>query len=98
MRTPHNAELMRLLGERLPHLSAVEISRLSGIIFNMIIEAVVADKRVEIRGFGVFYLGVMERRLMRNPSSGEMMEVPARKRPRFRASARLRDRVNCGPS
>lgn len=97
MRPPHNDLLTRALAKRFSHLSAAEITRLSGLVFDMMMDAVAAGKRVEIRSFGVFYLGTMERRMMRNPGSGEMMEVSARKRPRFRAGSRLRNMVNRGP-
>ncbi|SRR5579875_116775 len=63
-------------------------------IFETLSKALAAGRRVEIRGFGVF--GVKERgpRQGRNPKTGELVHIAARRVPFFRAGEELRMEVN----
>jgi integration host factor subunit beta len=53
-----------------------------------------AGDRVEIRGFGSFELAYRNPRLGRNPKSGEMVHVPGKHVPHFKAGKELRERVD----
>jgi integration host factor beta subunit len=63
-------------------------------MFEAMAEVLTRGKRIEIRGFGSF--GVKERRARqgRNPKTGAMVEVAAKRIPFFRAGKELRVEVN----
>ncbi len=56
--------------------------------------ALVAGKRVEIRGFGVFTPKYRPSRNARNPSNGELVVVPPRYIIQFRPGKRMRESVD----
>ena len=62
--------------------------------FEGVIEAVAADNKVEIRGFGSFRTRQRNARTGRNPKTGDKVEVPAKRVPYFKPSKELRDMVN----
>jgi len=49
-------------------------------IFKEIAETVKRGERVSIQGFGAFELRELKERKIRNPRTGELIEVPARKK------------------
>lgn len=51
-------------------------------------------ERVDLRGFGSFRVVERKARVARNPRTGEMMEIPRRNAPVFKASKDLRKFVN----
>jgi integration host factor subunit beta len=63
-------------------------------MFEAMAEVLVRGERIEIRGFGSF--GVKERhaRHGRNPKTGDVVEVAAKRIPFFRAGKELRVEVN----
>jgi integration host factor subunit beta len=50
--------------------------------------------RVEIRGFGSFCVREREARQARNPKSGNLINIPAKKTPFFKTGKELRERVD----
>lgn len=63
-------------------------------IFQSMIEALQADDKIEIRGFGSFRSRQRKPRTGRNPKTGERVDVPAKRVPYFKPSKELRDQVN----
>ncbi len=63
-------------------------------IFNSIGQALVEGDRVEIRGFGSFTVRERDAREARNPKSGEIVSIPAKKTPFFKTGKELRERVD----
>ncbi|WP_419807101.1 HU family DNA-binding protein [Terriglobus sp.] len=63
-------------------------------IFNGMIDALRADDKIEIRGFGSFRSRQRKSRTGRNPKTGQRVEVPAKRVPYFKPSKELRDQVN----
>lgn len=63
-------------------------------IFEAMAEVLAQGQRIEIRGFGSF--GVKQRRARqgRNPRTGDVVEVAAKRVPFFRAGKELRVEVN----
>ena len=60
---------------------------------------VVADElkkggKVQLVGFGTFEVSERAAREGRNPKSGEVMNIPASKTPKFKAGKALKDMVN----
>lgn len=65
-------------------------------LFEGIIEALQANDKVEIRGFGSFRSRQRQPRVGRNPKTGARVDVPAKRVPFFKPSKELRDMVNTG--
>jgi nucleoid DNA-binding protein len=59
-----------------------------------IAKALACGGRVEIRDFGAFSVKTRQPTTGRNPRSGQVVSVPARAMPRFRAGKRMRNMVN----
>lgn len=53
-------------------------------------DALAAGQGVELRGFGAFRVQERAPRVARNPSTGEVVDVPARRVPVFRPARELR--------
>lgn len=87
------SELIALLAERFPQLVQKDSEMAVTEILGAIHAALVHGDRVEIRGFGVFYLNHRTPRQARNPKTGEPVAVPAKWVPAFKAGKELRERV-----
>ena len=61
---------------------------------DMITEALKRGEEVKIVGFGSFVVTDRAAGEARNPRTGEKVQVPASKSPKFRAGAGLKDAVN----
>ena len=57
----------------------------------LILPSLLKFGRVEIRGFGVFWLGTRPRRQVRNPATKALMWLPESVEVRFRAAKRLKN-------
>lgn len=75
-------------------LPKVRLAQAVDVLFAEIIDALVADGRVELRNFGVFRTVELSARTGRNPRTGESVDIPASRHVRFRAGKRMRDRLN----
>ena len=75
-------------------LSQKETEVIVGVILQSITESLSAGDKVELRGFGSFRIRERKPRIGRNPKSGELVEVPAKKVPFFKAGKELRERVD----
>lgn len=53
-----------------------------------------SGRDVTVRNFGKFYLQSRDARVGRNPKTGEQIQIPARKYPRFRSAEGLKSAVN----
>jgi len=62
-------------------------------IFDSIIEAVRKGEDVKISGFGTFRLKVRKARTAVNPRTGEKIEVPEKKTPKFTPSKNFKEAV-----
>jgi DNA-binding protein HU-beta len=58
-------------------------------VLDAIVRAVVAGERVTVTGFGTLEAVDVPAREMRNPQTGGRMQVPARRRVRFRPGAQF---------
>ena len=64
-------------------------------VFDSIEEALKTGDKVEIRGFGSFTIRERSGREARNPKSGEIVRIPAKKTPLLKTGKELKERVNC---
>ncbi len=62
-------------------------------ISDVVIEALNAGDKVTITGFGTFEVVEREARTGHNPQTGEPMEIPAGKAPKFRPGKQFRDAI-----
>ena len=61
--------------------------------FGCIMDAMKDGNQVSVAGFGIFEAPMYDARQARNPRTGEMVPVPAMRRPKFRAAKALKDAV-----
>ena len=95
--TMNKSQLVVELAQRLA-LHDNEALELVNFLLTDLADNLVKDNRVEIRGFGTFGVQEREQRLGRNPRSGEMVQIPKRRRVFFRAGKVLRENVNAKAS
>ena len=88
------SELMNKLGQHFPDLSSREVEKAIDVFFGEISTALAKGNRVELRGFGAFSVRHRERRVGRNPRTGEKVDIEAKYVPFFKAGKGLRDRLN----
>lgn len=62
-------------------------------MFNAIISELKSGEEVSVAGFGIFSVKKRDARKARNPKTGETVNVPATKVPKFRASKALKEAV-----
>lgn len=60
----------------------------------MMVNELVHDGRIEVRGFGSFCLHHRSARIARNPRTGESVSVKAKATPYFKPGKALRESVN----
>lgn len=62
-------------------------------VINSIIDTLKDGNEVSIAGLGIFSAKMRNARTARNPRTGEAIEVPAMRVPKFRAAKALKDAV-----
>lgn len=88
------SELVEQLAEGQVGINRKEAELIVNTIFDSIGDALVDGDRVEIRGFGSFSVRERDAREARNPKSGEVVRIPAKKTPFFKTGKELRARVD----
>lgn len=88
------SELIERLAMKYPQLRAQEVESAVKLMIERICQSLEKGDRVEIRGFGSFSLHHRDKRVGRNPKTGEAVDVPAKSIPYFRAGKELRERVD----
>lgn len=62
-------------------------------VIGSIVDALKSGEEVSIAGLGIFSTKMRNARTARNPRTGEPIEVPAMRVPKFRAAKALKDAV-----
>lgn len=75
------------------NVSEVEAGKVLAAFIKVTQEALKADDKVQITGFGTFEVVTREAREGRNPFSGETMQIPASRAPRFKAGKSFKDAI-----
>ncbi|SDI31879.1 integration host factor subunit beta [Propionivibrio dicarboxylicus] len=88
------SDLIELLAARFPLLTAKDVDASVREITDAISLALLAGRRTEIRGFGCFALNYRPPRIGRNPKSGEVVNVPEKWVPHFKAGKEMREAVD----
>ena len=89
------SELIEKLSEANGILTRKDSEQIISIVFDAMADALLEGDKVEIRGFGSFTVRAREPREARNPKSGMLVRIPAKKIPFFKTGKELRERVNC---
>lgn len=88
------SELVVRLLNTCRQLQIADVDLAVKLIITGISQRLATGGRVEIRGFGTFYLNYRPPRAARNPKSGERVDVPSKYVPHFRAGQKLKRGVN----
>jgi integration host factor beta subunit len=88
------SELIETLAMTNGILSQKDSETVINIVFDSISSALNSGEKVEIRGFGSFTIRERDGREARNPKTGEVVRIPAKKTPFFKTGKELRERVN----
>ncbi len=78
---------------------ALDVSKADGAkavdaVFDSITSALSAGDEVRLVGFGTFAVAERAASKGRNPRTGEVIDIPASKQPKFKAGKGLKDAVN----
>ncbi|MEW5848759.1 MAG: HU family DNA-binding protein [Myxococcota bacterium] len=89
----NKSKLVDVIAEKrkLPRKKAEQVVDL---VFDMLVDALKRDDRIEVRGFGSFVTKKYGAYKGRNPRSGEPIDVPAKRVPFFKVGKELRERVD----
>ncbi len=88
-------EFIKQFKKKEPNLNHLEISNLIDIFCKIIQKALKDNKKVEIRGFGTFFIKkTKEKYSSRNPKNGKLIYVPEKKRVRFKTSKKFKNKIN----
>lgn len=88
------SELVYQLNQTFPEMSLRQVEKVIDSIFGEIVTALGKGYRVELRGFGAFSVRYRDRRMGRNPRTGEKVKVEGKFVPFFKTGKDLRDRMN----
>lgn len=92
------SDLVEALAERFEQLTQRDAEQAVKTILDALGEAMVRGQRVEIRGFGSFFVNHLPARTGRNPRSGAAVAIPERRVPRFKPGKALREAVDLRPA
>jgi integration host factor subunit beta len=88
------SELVQLLADQNPDLTVRDIEAIVATFFDEISKRLATGGRVELRGFGAFSTRPRDARTGRNPRTGEMVDVDAKRVPYFKPGKEMRLRLN----
>ena len=89
----NKTELIAAVAEK-ANLSKKDADSAVNAVIDSIVEAVAANDKVQLVGFGTFEVAERAAREGRNPKTGETMPIAASKTPKFKAGKALKDLVN----
>ena len=88
------SELVQLIARENPDLALRDVEAIVSTFFDEISERLAADGRVELRGFGAFSTRARDARTGRNPRTGAVVKVNAKRVPYFKPGKEMRARLN----
>lgn len=87
------ADLINVISEK-AGITRVKAETVVNTIFDSMIEALMKNDRIEIRGFGSFVNRDYDSYQGRNPRTGEIINVQQKKLPFFKVGKELKEEVN----
>ena len=88
----NKTELISIAAER-TGLTKKDAERVINAALEAVTEAMLADDKVQLSGFGTFDVKAREARIGRNPHTKEAIDIPATRVPVFKPSKALRDLI-----
>ena len=88
----NKAELISEVSEKVG-ITKKEVGNILDATTEVIRETLSKGGKVTLVGFGTFWVLNRKARRGRNPQTGEEIQIPAKKRPKFRAGKKLREAV-----
>ncbi|MDD7402244.1 MAG: HU family DNA-binding protein [Eubacteriales bacterium] len=89
----NKTELIAAVSEK-TELTKKESEKAVNAVFDAIAENLEKGDKVVLVGFGTFEVRERAERMGRNPSTKEVIKIPASKAPAFRAGKNLKERIN----
>lgn len=74
-------------------IKQVDVKKIVQHTFDVIVDSLVRNEKVELRNFGVFRLKERRARFGRNPRTGESVPVPPRKVVVFKPGLEMRQKI-----
>lgn len=88
------SELVDRLMKRMPQKSRMDVEHIVKVFFDAIVKALEKNHRVELRGFGSFYVKHRTPRVGCDPRTGKAINVCARYIPFFKVGKALNESLN----
>lgn len=88
------SQLIQQIAGNNAHLQVSEVELIINTIFEEISNSLIKGHRVEMRGFGAFFLKERSARIGRNPKTGKSVQIEAKLTPAFRMGKELKDKLN----
>lgn len=88
------SELIEKLSAKYPRIPMAEIEKGVKLILEHMSDTLVANNRIEIRGFGSFSLRYRDPKIGRNPKTGDAVELSGKYATHFKPGKLLREQVN----
>lgn len=89
----NKTELIAVVAEK-SELSKKDAEKAVNAVIESIVEALKADEKVSLVGFGSFEAKTRPARKGHNPATGKEIEIEASKAPSFKAGKALKDALN----
>ncbi len=89
------ADLINMIAKK-ANITRVKAETVVNTIFDSMVESLMRDDRIEIRGFGSFVNREYDAYQGRNPRTGEVINVDEKKLPFFKVGKELKDEINKG--
>ena len=89
----NKSELVAAIAEK-AEMSKKDAEKALKAFEEVVTEALAANDKVQLVGFGTFDVAERAAREGRNPQTGKAMPIPASKAPRFKAGKALKDAIN----
>ena len=87
-------DLIEEVAKRYPRYSRHDAEVIVNSVFDSMADALHQGERIEIRGFGSFVVKQRQAREGRNPKTGRIVSVPAKRIPFFKVGKELKLRVD----
>ena len=88
------SDLVERLSEKLENITKKDCEVIVDSLLEKMTEALRRGGKIEIRGFGSFTIRIRKAKQGRNPKTGELVSIPEKRVPFFKAGKELREIIN----
>ncbi|MBI5682771.1 MAG: integration host factor subunit beta [Deltaproteobacteria bacterium] len=88
------SDLIGCISEKVKNFTPRDVELIVNSIFTSMSESLMNGEKIEIRGFGSFKIKHRNARKGRNPKTGALVDVPAKKVPFFKVGKELKEMMN----